>query len=362
MPEIAARAHVEAIDRIVARALRAGRARAAPSSTRIAAAAGPGLVGGVMVGLTTAKAIALVTGKPFIAVNHLEAHALTARLTDNLAFPYLLLLVSGGHTQLLAVRGVGDYLKLGGTIDDAVGEAFDKIAKMLGLPYPGGPSVEREAEKGDPERFDFPAPDERPADAGFLAVGAEDRGAGWWPSGSRRCPTATSPISAPPSRRRSSMCWSTGPAPACASAARSASRPTALVVAGGVSANQADPARPDAARHRGRPADGRAASGPVRRQWRDDRLGRAGAAAARLVDDMSALARPRWPLDELGPTPMSGATAVRDDRRRRRRAPMARRWRWPRRGPAATVVLWARDERDGRGHRDGRGRRRACRA
>ena len=111
-----------------------------------------------MVGLTTAKAIALVTGKPFIAVNHLEAHALTARLTDNLAFPYLLLLVSGGHTQLLAVRGVGDYLKLGGTIDDAVGEAFDKIAKMLGLPYPGGPSVEREAAKGDPERFDFPRP------------------------------------------------------------------------------------------------------------------------------------------------------------------------------------------------------------
>ena len=111
-----------------------------------------------MVGLTAGKAIALATGKPFIAINHLEAHALTARLTDDVAFPYLLLLVSGGHTQLLAVRGVGDYLKLGGTIDDAVGEAFDKIAKMLALPYPGGPSVEREAAKGDSERFDFPRP------------------------------------------------------------------------------------------------------------------------------------------------------------------------------------------------------------
>ena len=157
VPEIAARAHVEAIDRIIARAF--ANADMKPSDIdAVAAAAGPGLVGGVMVGLTAGKAIALATGKPFIAINHLEAHALTARLTDDLAFPYLLLLVSGGHTQLLAVRGVGDYLKLGGTIDDAVGEAFDKIAKMLALPYPGGPSVEREAAKGDPERFDFPRP------------------------------------------------------------------------------------------------------------------------------------------------------------------------------------------------------------
>ena len=157
VPEIAARAHVEAIDRIIARAF--AHAELKPGDIdAVAAAAGPGLVGGVMVGLTAGKAIALATGKPFIAINHLEAHALTARLTDDVAFPYLLLLVSGGHTQLLAVRGVGDYLKLGGTIDDAVGEAFDKIAKMLALPYPGGPSVEREAAKGDSERFDFPRP------------------------------------------------------------------------------------------------------------------------------------------------------------------------------------------------------------
>lgn len=157
VPEIAARAHVEAVDHIVARAL-ADAGMTAADLDGVAAAAGPGLVGGVMVGLTAAKAISLVIGKPFMAVNHLEGHALTARLTDNVAFPYLLLLVSGGHTQLLAVRGVGDYVKLGSTIDDAVGEAFDKIAKMLSLPYPGGPSVEQEALAGDPERFDFPRP------------------------------------------------------------------------------------------------------------------------------------------------------------------------------------------------------------
>ena len=157
VPEIAARAHVEAVDHIVARAL-SDAGMTAADLDGVAAAAGPGLVGGVMVGLTAAKAISLVIGKPFMAVNHLEGHALTARLTDNVAFPYLLLLVSGGHTQLLAVRGVGDYVKLGSTIDDAVGEAFDKIAKMLSLPYPGGPSVEQEALAGDPERFDFPRP------------------------------------------------------------------------------------------------------------------------------------------------------------------------------------------------------------
>ncbi|MCO4055645.1 MAG: tRNA (adenosine(37)-N6)-threonylcarbamoyltransferase complex transferase subunit TsaD [Bosea sp.] len=157
VPEIAARAHLEAIDRIVARAMdKAGLSYAQLDG--VAAAAGPGLVGGVMVGLTTAKALALVAAKPFMAVNHLEAHALTARLTDDVAFPYLLLLVSGGHTQLLAVLGVGDYVRLGTTIDDAVGEAFDKVAKMLSLPYPGGPSVEGEALKGDPEAFEFPRP------------------------------------------------------------------------------------------------------------------------------------------------------------------------------------------------------------
>ncbi|MBV9075874.1 MAG: tRNA (adenosine(37)-N6)-threonylcarbamoyltransferase complex transferase subunit TsaD, partial [Methylobacteriaceae bacterium] len=157
VPEIAARAHVEVIDRLVARAL-ATAGVTLGELDGVAGAAGPGLIGGVLVGLTTAKALALVAGKPLLAVNHLEGHALTARLTDGIAFPYLLLLVSGGHSQLLAVRGVGDYLRLGTTVDDALGEAFDKVAKLLGLAYPGGPEVEREAAKGDPERFALPRP------------------------------------------------------------------------------------------------------------------------------------------------------------------------------------------------------------
>lgn len=157
VPEIAARAHVEALDGLVRRALDNARVRLVDLDG-VAAAAGPGLIGGVMVGLTAGKTLALVSGKPFVAVNHLEAHALTARLTDNLDFPYLLLLVSGGHTQLVAVRGVDDYRRIGSTVDDAVGEAFDKVAKMLGLGYPGGPQVERRAMQGDPGRFELPRP------------------------------------------------------------------------------------------------------------------------------------------------------------------------------------------------------------
>lgn len=157
VPEIAARAHVDVIDTLIDAALaEAGMELGALDG--IAAAAGPGLIGGVLVGLTTAKALALATRKPLIAVNHLEAHALTVRLTDNVPFPFLLLLMSGGHSQLLAVRGVGDYVRLGSTVDDAIGEAFDKIAKMLSLGYPGGPSVEREAITGDATRFALPRP------------------------------------------------------------------------------------------------------------------------------------------------------------------------------------------------------------
>ncbi|MDR7038768.1 N6-L-threonylcarbamoyladenine synthase [Methylobacterium sp. BE186] len=157
VPEIAARAHVEVLDRLIARALDAAGMRLSDIDG-IAVAAGPGLIGGVLVGLVTAKTLSLVARKPLLAVNHLEAHALTARLTDGLAFPYLLLLASGGHTQLVAVKGVGDYVRLGTTIDDAIGEAFDKVAKLLGLGYPGGPEVERMAEGGDPERFALPRP------------------------------------------------------------------------------------------------------------------------------------------------------------------------------------------------------------
>ena len=170
VPEIAARAHVELLDGIVLRAMQEAGVGFAQLSA-VAAAAGPGLIGGVIVGLTTAKAIAMVHDTPLVAVNHLEAHALTPRLSCALAFPYCLFLASGGHTQIVAVLGVGDYVRLGTTVDDAMGEAFDKVAKMLALPYPGGPEVERAARRGDPRRFAFPRPMLGRADANFSLSG-----------------------------------------------------------------------------------------------------------------------------------------------------------------------------------------------
>jgi N6-L-threonylcarbamoyladenine synthase len=157
VPEIAARAHLDHLGTLVKTAL-AKAGCDLQEMDAIAATAGPGLIGGLIVGVTFAKTLAMATGKPFIAVNHLEAHALTARLTDDMAFPYLLLLVSGGHTQLLLVEAVGQYRRLGGTIDDAAGEAFDKIAKLLGLGFPGGPALERAAATGDATRFPFSMP------------------------------------------------------------------------------------------------------------------------------------------------------------------------------------------------------------
>jgi len=170
VPEIAARAHVEALDVVIAEAMtQAGCSFDAIDG--VAAAGGPGLIGGVIVGLTTAKAIALVKNKPLLAVNHLEAHALTARLTDNTPFPYCLFLASGGHTQIVAVRGVGNYARLGTTQDDAIGEAFDKTAKLLGLGYPGGPQVEKEAARGNGSRFALPRPMHGRKDADFSLSG-----------------------------------------------------------------------------------------------------------------------------------------------------------------------------------------------
>ncbi|MBS28053.1 MAG: tRNA (adenosine(37)-N6)-threonylcarbamoyltransferase complex transferase subunit TsaD [Alphaproteobacteria bacterium] len=157
VPEIAARAHLEHLDSIISRALDEAGADLT-GIDGIAATGGPGLIGGVMVGVMTAKAIAAARGLPLIAVNHLEAHALTARLTDNVAFPYLLLLVSGGHCQLLIVEGIGRHTLLGSTIDDAIGEAFDKTAKLLGLGFPGGPALEAAARDGEAGRFRLPRP------------------------------------------------------------------------------------------------------------------------------------------------------------------------------------------------------------
>jgi N6-L-threonylcarbamoyladenine synthase len=157
VPEIASRAHLEILDTMIERALTdAGLSLAEVDG--IAATAGPGLIGGVMVGLTTAKALALGAGKPLIAVNHLMGHAMTARMTHGVEFPFLLLLVSGGHCQLVGVGGPEDLHLYGSTIDDAVGEAFDKAAKILGLPYPGGPAVEQAAKTGNSRAYDLPRP------------------------------------------------------------------------------------------------------------------------------------------------------------------------------------------------------------
>jgi N6-L-threonylcarbamoyladenine synthase len=157
VPEIAARAHVEKLDHAVEAAL-AEAGVGLGDLDAIAVTAGPGLIGGVLSGVMLAKGLAAATGLPLLGINHLAGHALTPRLTDGLDFPYLMLLVSGGHCQFLRVEGAETFTRLGGTIDDAPGEAFDKTAKLLGLPQPGGPAVEAEARAGDPSRFAFPRP------------------------------------------------------------------------------------------------------------------------------------------------------------------------------------------------------------
>lgn len=170
IPEVGARQHLVLLPRVVEKAL-SDASVSIQDVSAIVATGGPGLIGGVIVGATMAKAMALSHGKPFFAINHLEGHALTARLTDDVPFPFLLLLVSGGHTQLLMVQGVGRYQILGTTLDDAVGETFDKVAKMLGLPYPGGPAIEQLAKEGNKKRFSFPRPMRNRADCMFSFSG-----------------------------------------------------------------------------------------------------------------------------------------------------------------------------------------------
>lgn len=157
VPEIAARCHIDAINPLMARALETAKLGISDLDA-IAVTAGPGLIGGVLVGSMFAKGLAAASGKPIIAVNHLEGHALTVRLTSETDFPFLLLLVSGGHCQILLAKALGQYEELGSTIDDAVGEAFDKVAKMMGLGYPGGPIIEQKASMGNPHAFELPLP------------------------------------------------------------------------------------------------------------------------------------------------------------------------------------------------------------
>jgi N6-L-threonylcarbamoyladenine synthase len=299
VPEIAARAHVEALDHIIANAM----AEAGCSFNAIdgvAAAAGPGLIGGVIVGLTTAKAIALVREKPLLAVNHLEAHALTARLTDSIAFPYCLFLASGGHTQIVAVRGVGDYVRLGTTVDDAIGEAFDKTAKLLGLGYPGGPLVENEAKSGNPARFALPRPMLGKPNANFSLSGLK--------TALRLEAEKIAPISDQDVR---DLCASFQQAVVDVVADRlraglklfreQCGNPTALVAAGGVAANGAI----RKVLHRLAPPAELCTDNGAMIAWAGaERL------ALGLVDTLDTPPQARWPLSDLAARPAPAARKV----------------------------------------------------
>ena len=299
VPELAARAHVSYLDGIIRRASETAGVRLADVDA-IAATAGPGLIGGVLVGLTTGKALAAALNKPLIAVNHLEAHALTARLTDNVQFPYLMLLVSGGHSQFVLVRGVGDYERWGSTIDDALGEAFDKVAKLLDLGVPGGPEVERQARSGDPSRFRFPRPLLRETRLDFSFSGLK--------TAVRLAAEAIAPLS---DRDVADICASFQAAVTEVVAVRAGQAidrlratlphvPPRLVVAGGVAANltigSALRAVADAA--------GAELVVPPPALCTDNAAMVAWAGAERLAlgltDGFDFAARPRWPLDTPG--------------------------------------------------------------
>ncbi len=297
VPEIAARAHVEALDRVIAAALTDASVTLGDIDC-VGATAGPGLIGGLLVGLTTAKALCWAADTPLYAINHLEGHALTPRLTDSVAFPYLLLLMSGGHTQLVSVEGLGDYRLLGGTIDDAVGEAFDKTAKLLGLGYPGGPAVENLARDGNATRFDLPRPLKGRAGADFSFAGLKTA-VRLAAEGQAPLSTQTTADLAASFQRAAIDCLVDRTGNALNMPGQPAH--TALVAAGGVAANQAVRARlADIAKQHGLPF-----VVPPARLCGDNAAMIAWAAAEHFADDggagtPDALAAPalaRWPLD-----------------------------------------------------------------
>jgi N6-L-threonylcarbamoyladenine synthase len=296
VPEIAARAHLELIEPVARRAL-ADAGVAMSDIAGIAATAGPGLIGAVMVGLAFAKGVALARNAPLIAVNHLEGHAVSARLEADLDYPFLLLLVSGGHCQLLDVEGVGACRRLGSTIDDAAGEAFDKISKALGLPYPGGPALEQLARGGDPERFKLPR-------ALLGREGCDFSFSGLKTAAARLAQTLTSEaerrdlaagVQAAIARQ---LAERSGRAMA-SYAAQHEPQQKRFVVAGGVAANLMVRARLEAtaAEH------GFSFAAPPLKYCTDNAAMIALAGAERLAvgltDDLDAVARPRWPLDAV---------------------------------------------------------------
>jgi N6-L-threonylcarbamoyladenine synthase len=295
VPEVAARAHVEIIDDIIGQAMAAANIGFG-ALDGVAATAGPGLVGGVMVGLSAGKAIALACGLPLIAVNHLEGHAVSVRLAAEAPYPFLLLLASGGHCQLLAVEGVGAARRLGTTIDDAAGEAFDKIASSLGLPYPGGPELEKLAALGRADRFVLPR--------ALLGRAGHDFSFSGLKTAAARL--AQAEVATAQDRADLAACAQAAIAAQLADRARRAmaaygqdhqGRGRLFVVAGGVAANGAvRAALEQAARH-----EGFAFLAPPLKYCTDNAAMIALAGAERLAagfrDRLDAPARPRWPLD-----------------------------------------------------------------
>ncbi|MCT4576775.1 tRNA (adenosine(37)-N6)-threonylcarbamoyltransferase complex transferase subunit TsaD [Donghicola sp.] len=307
VPEIAARAHAEKVDLAVKQALSEAMVSLSEVDA-IAVTAGPGLIGGVLSGVMCAKGIAAALGKPLVGVNHLAGHALTPRLTDGLTYPYLMLLVSGGHCQFLIVRGPDEFTRVGGTIDDAPGEAFDKVARLLALPQPGGPSVEARAREGNPKRFRFPRPlldregcdmsysglktavlrarDEMMTDNTLTAQDQADLCAGFQ--------EAVTAVLAEKTRRALRVYMELNP-----------SQPM-IAVAGGVAANQAIRAALTTVAEEA----GAGFTAPPLKLCTDNGAMIAYAGLERFAlgetDDMALQARPRWPLDKKS-APMIGS-------------------------------------------------------
>ena len=303
VPEIAARAHLAYLPDLV-RDTMSHAGVAFPDLAAVAASAGPGLIGGLIVGSQFAKGIAIARDIPYLAVNHLEGHALTARLPGlvegGAPFPYLLLLVSGGHCQCVAVEGVGQYRRLGGTIDDAAGEAFDKVAKLLGLGWPGGPALERLAASGDPARYPFPRPLLRREGCDFSFSGLKTAVAqtvAKLPAGA--IPVQTAADIAASFQRAVADVMADRAAHAMAAMAATAGKTSLLVVAGGVAANQTIRG---ALRNAADTAGFRLATPPVR-LCTDNAVMIAWAGLERLrlglTDDIGFAPRPRWPLESL---------------------------------------------------------------